>query len=290
MWDSTPSDIMILVTGAAGRLGGRVVALLKDRGYEVVGSDRLEPEDSSYSFRSVDLCDRSSVEELVEGASAIIHMAAIPGPSIEETGVFENNVESTYNVLQAAAKAKLRRVVFSSSAFAMGFSCDTSQHVPHYLPLDEEHPMTPFEPYGLSKLAGEQIAEMLARSGSISVASLRFTNVVAPERQQTDFPVPAPDPEDPATGLTLVKWAYADPRDVAEAHLRALEAEFAGHETFLLAQPINRFRENTVEVIRKNFGEEMEIRGDLDGNASVISSEKAQRVLGFKPTLQWDHD
>ena len=68
---------MILVTGAAGRLGGRVVALLKDRGYEVVGSDRLEPEDSSYSFRSVDLCDRSSVEELVEGASAIIHLSLI---------------------------------------------------------------------------------------------------------------------------------------------------------------------------------------------------------------------
>ena len=85
-------------------------------------------------------------------------------------------------------------------------------------------------------------------------------------------------------------WAYADPRDVADAHVLALEADLCGHEAFLLAQPITRFRESTVELIRCNFGDRVEIRGDLRGNASVISTAKAQRMLGFAPKYRWDLD
>ena len=281
---------MILVTGAAGRLAKRVVSLLMERGYEVLGTDRIPFEDSPSPYLQADLCDGERVRELAENADGVIHMAAIPGPPVDGEGVFENNVESTFNIFRAAAKFELRRVVFSSSAFAMGFSWDPMQHVPLYLPLDEEHPVTPFEPYGLSKQVGEQIAEMIVRSSATSVASLRFTNVVLPERQAVDFPVPAPNPDDPSTALTLVRWAYADPRDVAEAHVRALEADFTGHEAFLLAQPINRFREDTVDLIRRNFGDGVEIRGALEGNASVISSDKSARILGFRPQLRWDED
>jgi UDP-glucose 4-epimerase len=99
--------------------------------------------------------------------------------------------------------------------------------------------MMPFEPYGLSKQVGECIGQMVARSSATSAVSLRFTNVVPPERQ-AEFPLPAPTPENPTT---LVMWAYADPRDVAEAHVLALEADLEGHEAFLLAQPTTRFRE-----------------------------------------------
>ena len=82
-------------------------------------------------------------------------------------------------------------------------------------------------------------------------------------------------------------WAYADPRDVAEAHVLALEADLKGHEPFLLAQPTTRFREPTTELIKQNFGDRVEIRGKLEGNASVISTEKAQQILGFKPRSGW---
>jgi nucleoside-diphosphate-sugar epimerase len=93
--------------------------------------------------------------------------------------------------------------------------------------------MMPFEPYGLSKQVGECIGQMVARSSATSAVSLRFTNVVPPERQ-AEFPLPAPTPENPTT---LVMWAYADPRDVAEAHVLELEADLEGHEAFLLVQP-----------------------------------------------------
>ena len=67
----------------------------------------------------------------------------------------------------------------------------------------------------------------------------------------------------------------------------ALEADLNGHEPFLLAQPTTRFREPTIELIKQNFGDRVEIRGELKGNASVISTEKAQRMLGFKPRSGW---
>ncbi|MCE2405209.1 MAG: NAD(P)-dependent oxidoreductase [Dehalococcoidia bacterium] len=275
---------MIVVTGAAGRLGRIVARLLRERGYEVVATDRLPSDDPSTEVVQGDLMDPEVVRGLLDGAEAVVHMGAIPGPlRADPREIFENNVESTFNVMTAAAEKGLRRVVFSSSAFGMGWAHDGAAFVPRYLPLDEEHPMMPFEPYGLSKQVGEVVGEMVARSSSTSVVSLRFTNVVFPE-QQARFPWPAPTPGSP---LTLVMWAYADPRDVAEAHVLALEADIQGHEAFLLAQPSNRFREPTMDLIRANFGPRVEVRGRLEANASVISTEKAARLLGWMPRYDW---
>ncbi|MFN0195968.1 MAG: NAD-dependent epimerase/dehydratase family protein [Planctomycetaceae bacterium] len=293
---------MIIVTGASGRLGRAVVQLLLEQGYDVLGTDLAAYENSPTPFVQADLCDLAAVREFMRGADAVIHLGAIPGPrkSVSVAGnteaqstnsipadpfvIFENNVLSTYNILLTAMEHKLRRVVFSSSAFAMGWAHDPRAFVPLYLPLDEEHPLMPFEAYGLSKQVGECIAGMVARSSSTSVVSLRFTNVVPPERH-SEFPWPASTPENP---LTLLMWAYADPRDVALAHVLALEAKLTGHEAFLIAQPITRFREPTLELIRQNFGDCVEIRSELAGNASVISTAKAERLLGFKPKYRWD--
>jgi UDP-glucose 4-epimerase len=276
---------MILVTGAAGRQGKGVVRRLVEQGYDVLGTDRVSCDDSPVPHVQGDLCDPMKVAELLTGVESVIHMGAVPGPEgTDAHHTFSNNVQSTFNVLWAAADQELRRVVFSSSAFAMGWSGDPRAFVPRYLPLDEEHPMMPFEPYGLSKQIGECIAGMVARSSKTSVVSLRFTNVVSP-RDQAEFPLAPPTPENPRT---LVLWSYADPRDVADAHILALEADLGGHESFLLAQPITRFRESTVGLIRRNFADRVEIRGDLRDNASVISTSKAERMLGFVPKHRWD--
>jgi len=281
---------MILVTGAAGWLGKMVVLRLLEKGFDVLGTDLVSYAESPSPFCQADLCDPEKVAELMTGAEAVIHMGAIPGPQnpdpVNQSKIFRNNVQSTYNIVLAAAGRNVPRIVFSSSAFAMGWAWDPAAFVPLYLPLDEEHPMMPFEPYGLSKQVGESIAGMVARSTKTTVASLRFTNVVMPE-DQSEFPWPAPTPEDPRT---LVVWAYADPRDVADAHVLALEADLCGHEAFLLAQPITRFRESTVDLIRSNFGDRIEIRGDLSGNASIISTAKARRMLGYSPKYRWDQD
>jgi nucleoside-diphosphate-sugar epimerase len=261
-----------------------VVRLLSEAGKEVVGTDQKEkPEGFETTYIQTDLLDRKRVGELVAGADSVIHMGAIPGPGGDPEETFDNNTLSTFNVMWAAKQHQVRRVVFSSSAFGMGWAHDPSAFVPNYLPPDEEHPMMPFEPYGLTKQLGEDIGAMVARSSSTSVVSLRFTNVVNPDRWDA-FPLDAPTKENPRT---LVMWAYADPRDVAEAHVQSLDADIDGHESFMIAQPTTRFAEPTIELVRENFGDAVEIREGLDGNASVISSKKIERVMGFRPNWDW---
>ena len=275
---------MIVVTGAAGRLGRRVVQLLADQNRDVLATDQVEADDLPAEFVRCNLGDAEVVHGVLRDAEAVIHMGAIPGPTRAEPRViFENNVAADFNVMMSAAELGLRRVVFSSSAFGMGWAHDGNAFVPKYLPLDEEHPMMPFEPYGLTKQVGEDIGRMIARSSSTTVVSLRFTNVALPEVQE-EFPWPAPTPEKP---LTLVMWAYADARDVATAHVLALDADVEEYEAFMLAQPSSRFAEPTTDIIRNNFGDRVEIREGLEGTASVISTAKAQRMLGWRPLHDW---
>ena len=275
---------MIVVTGAVGRLGRRVVQLLVDRGREVRATDRLPADDLPAEFVRCELSDAAGVTDLLRGADAVVHMGAIPGPQRADPRViFENNVAGDFNVMMSAAELGLRRVVFSSSAFGMGWAHDGNAFVPLYLPLDENHPMMPFEPYGLTKQVGEDIGRMIARNSNTTVVSLRFTNVALPE-VRAEFPWPAPTPENP---LTLVMWAYADARDVAEAHVLALDAQIEEYEAFMLAQPSSRFAEPTIELVRRNFGDRVEIRDGLEGTASVISTAKAQRMLGWTARHDW---
>ena len=275
---------MIVVTGAAGRLGRRVVQLLVDQGRDVLATDQVQADDLPAEFVPCRLQSAEAVDNILRGAEAVVHMGAIPGPSrAEPREIFENNVSADFNVLMSAAEQGLRRVVFSSSAFGMGWAHDGNAFVPLYLPLDEEHPMMPFEPYGLTKQVGEDIGRMIARNSATTVVSLRFTNVALPE-VQAEFPWPAPTPENP---LTLVMWAYADARDVAEAHVLALDAGIDEYEAFMLAQPSSRFTEPTIDVVRNNFSDRVEIREGLDGTASVISTDKAQRMLGWRPRRDW---
>ena len=275
---------MIVVTGAAGRLGRRVVQLLADQGREVLATDQLDADDLPAKFVRCNLREARAVGNILKDAEAVIHMGAIPGPLREDPRViFDNNVSCDFNVMMSAAELGLRRVVFSSSAFGMGWAHDGNAFVPRYLPLDEEHPMMPFEPYGLSKQVGEDIGRMIARNSDTTVVSLRFTNVALPE-VQAEFPWPAPTPENP---LTLVMWAYADARDVAEAHVLAVDAEIGEYEAFMLAQTSSRFSEPTIDLIKNNFGDRVEIRDGLTGTASVISTAKAQRMLGWRPRHDW---
>ena len=275
---------MIVVTGAAGRLGRMVVQLLVEQGREVLATDQLDADDLPAECVRYDLVDAEAVASLLKGAEAVVHMGAIPGPQREDPRfIFENNVASTFNVMTSAAELRLRRVVFSSSAFGMGWAHDGNAFVPLYLPLDEEHPMMPFEPYGLSKQVGEDIGRMIARSSSTTVVSLRFTNVALPEVIE-EFPWTAPTPHSP---LTLVMWAYAEASDVAEAHVLALDAEIEEYEAFMIAQPSSRFAEPTIDIVKSNFGDRVEIRDGLSGNASVISTQKAQRLLGWRPRFDW---
>lgn len=153
------------------------------------------------------------------------------------------------------AKAGASRLVFSSSAFAQGWSHRPSDFAPAHLPLTELSPTTPHESYGLSKLLGETAAAAVARTSArtskpITFASLRFTNLVYPDAEHT-LPWAAPSEEHPAN---VLMWCWTKAGDVANAHVAALEAESVGpqpHEPFLLSAPTTRFVEHSADLAAK---------------------------------------
>lgn len=313
-----------LVTGALGRIGRGVGAALRDQGYHVVGVDLTDPPAegrilgvSCDELVKCDLCaaagaghDRERLLAALEGVQAVVHCAAWPGPSampppgvslsgsdVERPAIgledahpavlLRDNVASTAAVCDAAVHCGASRLVFSSSAFAMGYShaaLGPQSFTPRYLPLDEAHPPLPHESYGLSKHLGEQVLEASARTAlSTSFVSLRFTNIIKRE-QWGSLPWKAPTKADP---LTLMLWAYTHEDDVISAHVQAVLRSDAArpgkHEAYLIAAPDTRFTEPTIELLASNGIENVPLRYPLTRNASLISSKKAAERLGFRP-------
>jgi UDP-glucose 4-epimerase len=236
-----------LITGAAGRIGRGVGAALRNCGHHVIGVDMIAADvptpqgelvGSNFNeFVQMDLVasasgtgrDADLLTGALAGCSAVVHCAAWPGPSatpppaVEASGaavppsigleptsptvLLRDNVAATSSVCDAAIRANVQRMVFSSSAFAYGYSHAVrgpQSFQPHYLPIDEAHPLLPCESYGLSKSVGEQVLEAASRTASAtSFVSLRFTNIVKRELWHT-LPWPAPTEASP---LTLLMWA-----------------------------------------------------------------------------------
>ena len=150
-----------------------------------------------------DILDRKRLESAMIDRDMVIHLAALDAavPATEQA-FFEINVQGTWNVLEAAEKTGVQRVVLCSSVAALGIG---DQNLPDYLPIDEKHPCRPRQAYGLSKQVAETVGQCFARRGHVTVVCLRPAFVVFP-----DLVI--------ATALALseqdgVKWPYDLPQD-----------------------------------------------------------------------------
>ena len=135
----------IVVTGGAGRLGRRVIDELIPRGYEVLAVDKVRPQEVlPCRFLQVELTDPAPVYDVLRGADAVLHLGAIPGPGGgPQSTIFHNNVLSTYHVAEAASALGLRRLVFASTVFAVGWVAEPEKYWPRYVPVDEGPPPDP---------------------------------------------------------------------------------------------------------------------------------------------------
>ena len=166
----------ILVTGGAGYVGSHVVKALRDAGKAPVVFDNLSTGLRENLLPGIPfiLGDTLSVEQLkqaMSGVDSIIHMAALKaaGESMIDPGKYaSNNLTGTINLLNAAAEAKIKYFVFSSSAAVYG--------EPEYLPLDEAHPTEPLNFYGYTKLEIENLLGWYSKLKGMRFASLRYFN------------------------------------------------------------------------------------------------------------------
>jgi nucleoside-diphosphate-sugar epimerase len=275
----------ILVTGGSGKLGSAVVTGLTDAGHTVTNVDAVGQRDDAFS--RVDLADYGQTIDAVfgidsrhGGVDAIVHLAAIPAGGLHaDSATFHNNMAVTFNVFQAARRAGVKRIVYASSETLLGIPFEID---PPYLPIDEEYPSRPESMYAVVKHLEEELAQKLVRwDPELSITALRFSNVM----DQEDYAAFEGYQDDAA----LRRWnafGYIDSRDGAQAVLRALELSAPGFDRFIIAAADTVMRTPSVELAASAFPG-VEVKRELSGTESLLSIEKARRVLGYAPEHSW---
>lgn len=181
----TPQPSKVFITGGAGFIGSNVAKYFLERNHSVVIFDNLStgytqniPSSPNLQFIKGDILDKDLLTKSMKGCGAVLHLAAAVGNvrSIENTVEDSQiNVLGTLNVLNAARHNKIAKMVYSSSAAIFG--------EPKRLPIDEEHPVAPDSPYGVSKLAGELHCLCYAKLYDMDIVCFRYFNVYGPNQR-----------------------------------------------------------------------------------------------------------
>ncbi|WP_255770634.1 NAD-dependent epimerase/dehydratase family protein [Pseudarthrobacter sulfonivorans] len=275
----------IAVTGGSGKLGRHVVRRLNDDGHKVLNLDRAGERNPGLAI--VDLRNYGQVLDVLlglddrhSGFDAVVHLGAIPAPGIiPDAATFENNMLSTYNVFQAARRAGIKKVVYASSETVLGLPFDVD---PPYIPVDEEYPARPESTYSLVKHLEEQMAIQLTRwDPALSITGLRFSNVMDPEDYDR-FPQFDAD----ATARKWNLWGYIDGRDGAQAVARALDRGKPGFEAFIIANSDTVMSRSSAGLAAEVFPD-VRVTKELGEHETMLSIDKARRLLGFEPEHSW---
>jgi nucleoside-diphosphate-sugar epimerase len=275
----------IVVTGGNGKLGRAVVQGLSAAGHSVFVLDAVG--ERSDNFTRIDLTNYgsvvdafSSVDNRYPGLDAVVHLGAIPAGGLEtDSATFANNMSSTFNVFQAARRAGITRIVYASSETLLGIPFDID---PPYVPVDEEYPSRPESMYSVVKHLEEELAAKLVRwNPELSITGLRFSNVL----DASDY---AHQPEweaDPSLRRWNL-WGYIDTRDGALAVLRALENAGPGFDTFVIANADTVVTRPSADLVAEYFPA-VPLKRPLVGNETLLSIDKARRILHFEPEHSW---
>jgi len=279
----------VLITGAHGKVGRAATQALLAAGHDVLATDLTRPgferrEPGTASYRMADLTQAGDAFALVSGMDAVVHVAAIPEPTGNPAHVvFHNNLMATFNVLEAAVRFGVKRFVNISSETVPGFFFPERPFLPDYAPVDEEHSIHPQDPYALSKFFGEKLMDAAVERSEIRCISIRPSWVQNEEIYERNL---GPQVRD-ASVLSPNLWSYIDAYDLADAIVLATESELPGHEVFYIASPDNVGGRDFGEILKKYYGDQIELRPTDRPDASGISSAKAQRLLGWTPKRSW---
>lgn len=271
----------ILVTGGSGTVGKYIVNDLLQHGHTVAVFDRTETA-AAVPFHRGDVRRIGDLEPAMHGCDAVIHCAGIPHPLNDPPErVFDVNVNGTFAVLEAAARTGIPKVIFTSSESTLGFAFMEHRMEPLSVPIDEQHPLRPQDPYGLSKVIGEEICRSYSARYGIRTVALREPWIWVPEESMiplyrtliSDYP-----------SWSKNLWAYVHVLDAAQAHRLAAERDLERlHEVFFITAKENWTGKPSRELLNRHYPGTAVFDDRWTGPASIISHDKARRLLGYSP-------
>jgi nucleoside-diphosphate-sugar epimerase len=288
----------IFFTGGSGKAGRHAIEYLVGEGHRVTNGDLVPAGLDHVPDLRVDLTDAGQVfdalsayarhRELDAGTGvprydAVVHFAAIPAILIRpDNETYRVNTLSTYNVLDAAVKLGIPKVVFASSETTYGICFADGEVKPQYVPVDEEHPTVPEDSYAMSKVVNEVTARSFQARSGIDVYGLRINNVIEPDEYATKFPAFI---DDPALRRRNI-FAYIDARDLGHIVDCCLRTDGLGYEVFNVSNDDTSVGITSAEV-RRRFYEGVPVTRAMGEYETFYANDKAKRLVGFSPRHSW---
>jgi nucleoside-diphosphate-sugar epimerase len=287
----------VIVTGGSGLAGKWVVEDLVAHGYEVLNVDRVPMAKGTARTLLTDLTDAGQVFNALASSvklrefdddiepkpiDAVVHFAAIPRIfTTTDNEVFRINVMGTYNVLDAASKLGIKKVILASSETTYGTVFAHRHRDPVYFPLDEDYPVDPMDSYATSKVINEVTAKAFHRRTGMDIYCFRIGNVLDP----VDYEKFATWNKDPSLRKRIT-WSYIDGRDLATACRLGIEKDGLGFEVMNVAADDVSSDLPTAELI-KRFYPNVPVKKPMGEFETILSNEKLKRLLGWKQAYKW---
>ena len=288
----------ILFTGGSGKAGRYSVQYLMDQGHRVLNVDRVPLDLEGLDNRIADLTDAGQVfdimasyagfDEMHPGTGvprfdAVVHFAAIPRLlQTSDNECYRTNVLSTYNILDAATKYRIPKVIFASSETTYGICFADGEMKPAYIPIDENHPTIPQDSYAMSKVVNEATARSFYARSGLDIYGLRINNVIEPHEYERDFPGYVADPDTRRRNI----FAYIDARDLGQIVERCLQTDGLGYEVFNVSNDNHSVGLTTPEIIARYY-DGVPMKSEMGETETFYSNAKAKRMLGFQPEHNW---
>lgn len=287
----------ILFTGGSGKAGRHAIAYLMQRDHKVLNLDQVPVDLPGVANRLADITDAGQVydamssyvdyDELEPGTGvpkfdAVVHFAAVPRVLMRsDNECYRVNTLGTYNIIDAALKMGIRKIIFASSETTYGICFADGERKPEYLPIDEDHPVVPEDSYAMSKVVNEVTARSFHRRSGADIYGLRINNVIEPHEYAQNFPAYLENPDLRRRNI----FSYIDARDLGQMVDRCLATDGLGYQIFNVANEDHSVDLTTQALMERYYaGVPARPMGEFE---TFYSISKAKKLLGFAPQHSW---
>lgn len=290
----------IVFTGGSGKAGRHVIPELMKKGYEVLNLDLTEfpIKDAGVFTLKTDLTDSGQVFNALtthfnfagyEGPNVpgppdvVIHFAAYArNMLVPDNECYAGNVQSTYNIIEAACKLGVKKIIIASSETTYEVCFGQGDLDYSSFPLHEDIDVNPMDTYAISKLCGERVARGFARRFDADIYALRIGNVIEPHEYQQDFPAYIIKPEIRKRNA----WSYIDARDLGQICDLCVKKDGLGFQVFNATNDTITANIPTKQFLEQ-YAPNTPITRELGEWEAPLSNKKIKEVLGFKEEHNW---